>query len=188
MCIKKDLCCSFSATIHAHTRLSFSSFTPRSVRLRHRQAPLNCLLVCTGSSFHAFNSFFFSHSAQGSLRRSLFVAQVKLLEKESAFVPDAKFINGLKTSLFISTNVSDWTRILPIHSGRIHVNAADFPPGSVAAFLYAPTPQMLKATEWLRGDLNDAAVQCVQNLSLDDLNVLLYRCEPEEFDTTGSRA
>ena len=115
------------------------------------------------------------------------MAQVKLFDQVATFVPLSDVISGLKTAHFVSTNAADFQRILPIDSGRIHISAENFPPGSVAAFVLGASQPALDAVHWLRNDMAAAAKESLQSADLDALNVLLYRSEPEEFDTTKSR-
>lgn len=123
----------------------------------------------------------------GELLKPLFLAHVKVVEEAAAFVPLSDVISGLKTALFVSTNAEDFTAALPIRAGRIHVSAQHFPPGSVAVFSYGVGAAAASAATWLRTEAATLATEAVKGADFDGINVLLYRCEPEEFDTTGSR-
>lgn len=92
---------------------------------------------------------------------------------------DSKYIRGIPTKL------------VDINPPRIEKNGADsyiytddsFGPGSIA--VYATSVPTADAS--LDKFVKEGAIEASIDLSLQDLNAILYRCEPEERDASGGR-
>lgn len=82
-------------------------------------------------------------------------------------------------------------RIIEAKDNEEHeeVQLLQFPPGSVLVLKVMPHDHSLAAVQRLRAMLQaDGLPASLEELSLVDLNVLLYRCSAEEYATTGDKA
>lgn len=108
------------------------------------------------------------------------------------FVKDPKRINGLtkmKTLLRtdVATEHSDMVSVEPLNSDNQQQLHLHLTPGSVIVVDINPSPSTVEALAVIRTALNKSNRDQlgVANLSMLDLNVLLYRCEEEERDSTA---
>ncbi|KAG0714453.1 Glycogen debranching enzyme [Chionoecetes opilio] len=148
---------------------------------------------------------------QGRLEEIIFEMQVKGKKPgeedkkiPGVFVPDLEFINGLD-----GFSVEAREHLTPAQSSFVQVTSGDdadmtvceytssFTPGSVIAFRLSLLPRAQSAVNKIRGTLsefgyksrisevtthNPELTEIMNDLSLGDLNRVLYRCDDEEKD------
>ncbi|SSD61007.1 probable Glycogen debranching enzyme [Saccharomycodes ludwigii] len=92
---------------------------------------------------------------------------------------DTKFINGIETRLRPLSGL-DINKIGDSDNVEIII-PDDFPAGSIAVF----ETKHIGVDKDLDTYLRSGVVKACRNLNLDSLNALLYRCEPEERDSSN---
>ncbi|CCH63012.1 hypothetical protein TBLA_0J00110 [Henningerozyma blattae CBS 6284] len=103
------------------------------------------------------------------------------LEKVGDAIKDEKFLRGIPTIL---RELKDFkvTYDDESHSSTITM-PEDFPQGSIAIF----RTQQNKVEESLDHFVRTGAMKATENVTLDSLNSLLYRCEAEEMDSSDGK-
>ncbi|XP_048587758.1 glycogen debranching enzyme-like isoform X2 [Nematostella vectensis] len=140
----------------------------------------------------------------GEFEEILLEAMIVKTDESSEFQKDNKFINGLQSHRVlmqkgVTAAKSKTCRVVPSGSNNFEVFFDHFAPGSVIAFQVSMEPKVKQALGTLRSlscamydvtstvdsettSLVKELDTIVSNLSLADLNRVLYRCQDEEAD------
>lgn len=120
------------------------------------------------------------------------IVAARLSVPPQKFIPNLLEINGLQSTLFISTTeTKDFCTVNEETEGDHRVNRVklqNFPKGSVIVFKTSPFPGEHESLFWLMKFFENAdhLNQIFESVSFTDLNILLYRCEAEELATTDN--
>ena len=98
---------------------------------------------------------------------------------KDAVAQDKKYLRGLPNTVYDISGVG----IDEKSDETVLTMPADFPPGSIALFeTWIPSVEQSGGLEQI---VSSGAKEAFGNLSLVDLNFVLYRCEPEEHNLMG---
>jgi glycogen debranching enzyme len=105
----------------------------------------------------------------------------------SAYAPHAEFINGL-AGFELKSEPARMCKIEQRSNHEWTVELLSFPLGSVVCARGFPAEVSIKARQELYASLLPSCKAALANVTLTDLNIILYRCAPEERSTTDTGA
>ena len=106
---------------------------------------------------------------------------------QQTFSPHPEYINGL-AGFELKSEPARMCKVEQRSNSEWHVELLSFPPGSVVCVRGFPAEVSMRARQELFTTLLPLCRAAVAHASLTDLNIILYRCAPEERSTTDTGA